>query len=184
VPQLQAKKNTTSECDYINVQRAWWDAIKACYDNVNTCPMRMPLEMRIMGSSNITMAPQRGHTFGTCAIEILTLKAVANIWEPFAQQVLDKWVSYKDNDDKPIVIRPHWAKEWYNYKVDGKPWVEKLKNEVYKSQIAEFKGLLAAIGKRHGWELADLKRTFSNELLDYLYLDDVSASATQINGQV
>ncbi|KAI1288717.1 hypothetical protein F5Y03DRAFT_379446 [Xylaria venustula] len=173
---LHAKKGTNNERDYTNVQRAWWDAIKACYDHADTSPMRMPLEMRMMGSSDVTMAPQRGNKLGTCAIEILTLKAVADIWEPYAQKVLDKWVSYKDNDGKQIVIKPHWAKEWYNYKVDGKPWVQKLKNEVYKEQIVEFKKLLAAIGKKHDWTLADVKKTFSNELLDYLYLDDVKAS--------
>ena len=133
----------------------------------------MPLEMRIMGSSEITMAPQRNHKLGTCAIEILTLKVVADIWEPYAQQVLNKWASYKDNDNNPVVIRPHWAKEWYPYNIDGKPWIEKLKNDTYKNEIAEFKGLLAAVGKLHGWTLADLKKTFSNEVLDYLYLDGV-----------
>lgn len=146
--------------------------------------MRMPLEMRIMGSSEVTMAPQRGHKLGTCAIEILTLRAVADIWEPYAQQVLDKWSTYKDNDGKQIVVRPHWAKEWYQYKINGKPWVEKLRNEVYKSEIAEFKGLMAEIGKKHGWALADLKKTFSNEVLDYLYLDDVVVSQTKKQPQI
>lgn len=140
--------------------------------------------MRIMGSSEVTLAPQRGNKLGTCAIEILTLKAVADIWEPYAQQVLDKWVSYKDNDGKQVVVRPHWAKEWYPYTVDGKPWVEKLKNEIYKNEIAEFKGLMAMIAKRHGWTLAHLKKTFSNEVLDYLYLDDVLTSQTEKDSQV
>jgi hypothetical protein len=92
------------------------------------------------------------------------LKSVADVWEPFAEQVLDKWMSYKDNDGKQLVVRPHWAKEWYNYKVDNKPWVEKLKNEVYKDEIVEFR------------TLAELKKTFSNELLDYLYFDDKAVS--------
>ncbi|ENH68064.1 hypothetical protein FOC1_g10001764 [Fusarium oxysporum f. sp. cubense race 1] len=127
---LHAKKGTTNERDYTNVQRAWWDAIITCYDNIKTCPMRMPLEMRIMGSSEVTLAPQRGHKLGTCAIEILTLKVVADIWEPYAQQVLDKWINYKDNDGKQVVIRPHWAKEWYPYTVD------------------EFKELMAAIAEK------------------------------------
>ncbi|UPL03342.1 hypothetical protein LCI18_014276 [Fusarium solani-melongenae] len=181
---LHAKKGTTDQRDYTNVRRAWWDAIKTCYANVDTCPMRMPLEMRIMGSSEVIMAPQRGHKLGTCAIEILTLRAVADIWEPYAQQVLDKWATYKDNDGKQIVVRPHWAKEWYQYKVNGKPWVEKLRNEVYQSEITEFKGLMAEIGKKHGWTLSDLKKTFSNEVLDYLYLDDVAASQTKKQPQV
>ena len=135
--------------------------------------MRMPLEMRIMGSSNVTMAPQRGHELGTCAIEILTLRAVADIWKPYAQQVLNHWTSYTDNAGGKIVVRPHWAKEWDQLEVDGRPWREKLKSESYRAEIAEFKALLAAIGEKHQWRLSDIKRTFSNETLDFLFLDDV-----------
>ncbi|KAI9692203.1 MAG: hypothetical protein M1822_006433 [Bathelium mastoideum] len=174
---LHSKKGTTGERDYSNVQRAWWDAIITAYANTGTCPQRMPLEMRIMGSSDVTMAPQRNHKLGTCSIEILTLKAAESLLEPYAQQVLNKWVGYKDNDGKTLAIRPHWAKEWNNLKVDGKPWRETLK-ESYKSEIAEFKALLTTIGKKHGWTLADIKRTFSNEFLDYFYLDDIALTGT------
>ncbi|GKU05034.1 unnamed protein product [Fusarium langsethiae] len=181
---LHAKRGTKDERDYTNVQRAWWDAIRACYDNIDTCPMRMPLEMRILGSSEITMAPQRGNRLGTCAIEILTLEVVADIWKPYAQQVLNKWVSYNDSDGNKVAVRPHWAKEWYPYAVDGKPWIEKLKRETYKNEIVEFKRLMAAIGTKHAWTLGELKKTFSNELLDYLYLDDIPTSPTEKNTNV
>ena len=138
--------------------------------------MRMPLETRIMSSSNVTMAPQRGHKLGTCAIEILTLKAVVDIWKPYAQQVLSKWTSYTNNSDNRLVVRPHWAKEWEQLEVDGRPCREKLKNETFKAEIVEFKRLLAAIGEKHGWTLSDIKKMFSNEVLDFLYLDDVVAT--------
>jgi hypothetical protein len=74
----------------------------------------MPLEMRITGDSNVVMAPQRGNKWGTCAIEVLTLQAIAKEakWDEYAQKVLDKWVSYKDGDGKLLKTRPHWAKEW------------------------------------------------------------------------
>ena len=129
-----------------------------------------------MGSSEVTMAPQRSHKLGTCSIEILTLRAAADIWKPYAQQVLKQWTSYRDNEGQRIVVRPHWAKEWDQFEVDGRPWREKLRNETYKTEIAEFKGLLADIGKKHEWTLLDIKRTFSNEVLDYLFLDDVIES--------
>ena len=75
--------------------------------------MRMPLEMRIMGGSDVTMAPQARNTLGTCSIEILTLQTCKDIWIPFAQEVLDLWMDYKDPDTgKLLNIRPHWAKEW------------------------------------------------------------------------
>lgn len=137
----------------------------------------MPLEMRVMGASEVTMAPQRGNKLGTCAIEVLTLRALSGIWEPYAQQVLDKWTSYKDNEGNRLAVRPHWAKEWYPYKVDGRPWLEKLKHETYKDDIPEFKALLTRIGAMHGWTLADVKKVFSNDFLDWFYLDDVQASS-------
>lgn len=133
-----------------------------------------------MGSSEVTLAPQRGNHLGTCSIEILTLKAVADIWEPYAQQVLNRWVSYQDNEGKQLVVKPHWAKEWYNYKVDGKPWIKKLRDETFKNEIGEFQDLMTAIGKKHGWTLSDIKRTFSNDVLDDLFLVGVPVSQSQI----
>ena len=37
---------TNPEIDFRTVQRAWWDAILTCYQEIKTCPQRMPLEMR------------------------------------------------------------------------------------------------------------------------------------------
>ncbi|KXH33641.1 hypothetical protein CNYM01_07444 [Colletotrichum nymphaeae SA-01] len=160
------------EIDYAPVQRAWWDAILTAYtkENQEKCPMRMPLEMRIMGGSNVVMAPQRGNTLGTCSIEVLTLHAASDIWVPFAQQVLDKWMALKDpNTQKLLKTRPHWAKEWKEFSVNGRPWLEKMKNEDYKAEIQEFLGIMADIGKEAGWTLKDLKTRFSNKLFDDIF---------------
>lgn len=100
------------------VRRAWWEAIIKTYEYIDTCPMRMPLEMRIMGDSNVLMAPQRGNKAGTCSIEILTLESMKDKWHDFAQKVLNAWMElrYRDRSNKePLNIRPHWAKEWYDY---------------------------------------------------------------------
>jgi len=72
----------------------------------------MPLEMRIMGDSNVIMAPQRGNSLGTCSIEILTLQDCKEKWHPYAQELLDTWMSYEDSMGKRLNTRPHWAKEW------------------------------------------------------------------------
>ena len=72
----------------------------------------MPLEMRVMGDSNVIMAPQRGNTLGTCSIEILTLQTEKDVWQPYVQELLDTWMSYTDHDGKVLKTRPHWAKEW------------------------------------------------------------------------
>jgi len=146
---LQPKEGKPDVPDYTIVQQAWWDAIRVVYqkENLKTCPMRMPLEMRIMGGSDVVMAPQRYNKLGTCSIEVLTLRSASPIWHAFAQEVLDKWMSYKDAKGEPLKSRPHWAKEWHAFMVDGQPWSEKLKNETYVKEIDEFKKVLAAIGR-------------------------------------
>lgn len=159
--------------DYEIVQRAWWDAILEVYKHSDTCPMRMPLEMRIMGGSDVIMAPQRGNgPLGTCSIEVLTLHSASEIWTPFAQKVLDKWMSYTDTQGKQLNTRPHWAKEWKGFKIDGVDWATKLKNETYKNEIKEFNAVLDEIGKGK-WTRSDLKNRFSNEFFDDFFFDDV-----------
>jgi hypothetical protein len=173
---LVAKVGEPNKIDFTVVQRAWWDAILKVYEpkHRENCPMRMPLEMRIMGGSNIIMAPQRHNALGTCSIEVLTLHSASDIWVPFGQEVVDTWMSYTDpNTGKKLNSRPHWAKEWKEFTVDGQPWPEKLKDESYKEEIKEFKSVLAAIGKEHNWTREDLKHRFSNEFFDYFYFDDI-----------
>lgn len=97
------------------VQRAWWDAITLVYEDMRkTGAMRLVLEMRIMSSSDVIMAPQTGNKFGTASIEILTNLAAGEdgSWRPFVQKIVDAWTSYEVNGKK-LNVRPHWAKEWY-----------------------------------------------------------------------
>lgn len=78
--------------------------------------MRMPLELRIMGDSDVIMAPQRNNSLGTASIEVLTLEDISEDWHAFAQEVCDDWMSlrstFKGPDGGKLNIRPHWAKEW------------------------------------------------------------------------
>jgi hypothetical protein len=181
---LQPKKGQPDIPDLTLAQRAWWDAVSTVYkdENLKTCPMRMPLEMRILGDSDVVLAPQRYNKLGTCSIEVLTLRSAAPIWNAFAQEVLNKWMSYTDAGGKRLNTRPHWAKEWYDFRVDGRPWEEKLKHETCVDEIREFKKVLTAIGIEHGWTLADLKRMFSNDFFDGFIFDDVKALPTT-NGE-
>ncbi|KAJ4247499.1 hypothetical protein NW762_013176 [Fusarium torreyae] len=172
MPLVAKKGGPTDAIDYAPVQQAWWDAILLAYKNSDKCPMRMPLEMRIMGGSDVIMAPQRGNSLGTCSIEVLTLYSARNIWQPFAQSVLDKWMALKDpSTGERLKTRPHWAKEWYNYNVDGKPWIERLKSVDYKDEKQEFLQTLADIGKDANWSLQDLQARFSNDLFDKFFFD-------------
>ena len=102
--------------DYSIVQRAWWDIINLCYEDDDT-PMRLTMELRIMGDSNLIMAPQRGNKHGTASIEVLSVPdAVSDDeWVPFLQKVADLWMGYKDAEGVELNVRPHWAKEWYAF---------------------------------------------------------------------
>ncbi|KAJ4390706.1 hypothetical protein N0V93_004304 [Gnomoniopsis smithogilvyi] len=170
---LLPKKNNPAKPDFDLVRKAWWDAILVCYKNSDTVPQRMPLEMRIMGGSEVIMAPQRGNHLGTCSIEVLTLENARGLWKPYVEEVLSKWLSYTDSDGKPIKTRPHWAKQWAEFHVKGESWLTRMKDVDYKDEIVEFKKVLSEIGKEHGWTLADLKKRFSNDTFDSLYFDDV-----------
>lgn len=169
---LPAKPDDASKPNLDIARRAWWQAILEVYkpETMKTCPMRMPLEMRIMGGSDVIMAPQRGNKLGTCSIEVLTPLYMADEWEQFAQKILDRWMALKNHDNswKDLNIRPHWAKEWQQYKVDGKPWMDHLRSKSYTNEIIEFKNALKKIEHEHGWAEEDRRKLFSNELLDKL----------------
>jgi len=74
-------------------------------------PLRLTLEMRIMADSNIVMAPQRGNTHGTVAIEVSTVPDIVSDddWQPFCQQAYDRLRAFAPDGR----VRPHWGKEWY-----------------------------------------------------------------------
>lgn len=102
-----------SKPDYSIVQRAWWDIINLTYEDDDT-PMRLTMEMRIMGDSDLIMAPQNGNKHGTASIEVLTIpdSVTDNEWVPFLQRVADLWMGYKDSNGVLLNVRSHWAKEW------------------------------------------------------------------------
>lgn len=167
---LRARKDDPTKPDFSLAQRAWWDIINLVYQDADkpdpSSPMRLTLEMRIMGGSDVLMAPQRGNEFGTVSIEVLSIPdAVKDAeWHDFLQRVADIWMSYGDD----LNVRPHWAKEWEGLNFKGQEAGKYLKTVAYPKQIAEFKGALQKIGEPHGWGLDQLKGRFSNELLDKL----------------
>lgn len=111
---IPALASDPSKPDLSIVQRAWWDVIKLVYREAQDgrSPMRLTLELRIMGGSDMLMAPQYHNEHGTASIEILSvLNAVPEEWEEFKQKVADIWMSYEVNGTK-LNARPHWAKEW------------------------------------------------------------------------
>lgn len=59
----------------------------------------------------------------------------------------------------------------FELQMDGISSRQWFKTVAYKSEIIEFKEVLARIGKRQGWELKDLQRQFSNHVWDEIFFD-------------
>lgn len=172
---LPASEANPKKPDFAVIQTAWWTAIIKCYEHARTCPMRMPLELRIMGDSEVIMAPQKGNTLGTASIEVLTLQDMSGEWHPFAQEVCNEWMKLRKWNGQKLNIRPHWAKEWYSFNVDGRPFMEYLKRDCYGEEIRRFNEVLEMIGKKHGWTRREVQRMFSNEMFDELFFDDIKS---------
>lgn len=199
IPDLPNPKNPDlpGEPDWSVVQRAWWDVINLVYElakrppprgfrqrilrllgrqplsDRRRTPMRLTLELRIMGGSSLLMAPQAGNE-RTASIEVLTVPDAHHDgeWEDFMQRVSDKWMSYTDNNKMRLNVRPHWAKEWESLRMnpDG-PQVdarEYLRTKSYKEAIDKFKWTLSEIGKEQSWTLEQIRNRFSNELWDQI----------------
>jgi hypothetical protein len=155
--------------DWSICQRAWWDAISIIYSRLDA-PMRIALEMRIMGGSAITMAPQFGNSLGTCSIEVLTnLNTPREQWLSFMQQITDKWTSYTDAQGKPLNVRPHWAKQWQGLTFSGQPAEQYLPSVAYRDRLPEFSKALQSVASAGGYTLGDLQKRFSNPLFDTLF---------------
>jgi hypothetical protein len=156
--------------DWDVARRAWWDAIELVYAALPEGPMRIALEMRITAGSHITMAPQHGNTLGTCSIEVLTNRNVTDSdWLSFMQALADRWMAYTAPDGTPLNVRPHWAKQWKKLTLRGQPAETYLPAVAYADRIPEFRALLASAAAAGGCTLSDLKRVFSNPLLNTLY---------------
>lgn len=167
-------KPGTNQPDWSLCQRAWWDAIACVYEEERqeNFPLRLALEMRVMGGSNVLMAPQYGNQ-RTCSIEVVTPTMVdEHDWTNFVQKVLNKWSSYTDEHGQPLKIRPHWAKRHEGGLTHlnpltgvNTPMREYLKQDAFAQQIPLFLKQLEAICKAGGYELSDIAGLFSNEFL-------------------
>jgi len=168
---IPGRADDPSKPDWSVCQKAWWDVIRRVYERTDT-PMRLTLEMRITGDSNVHMAPQHGNRHGTCSIEILTPENVSRSnWQTFLQQICDAWDSYTDAQGNPLNVRPHWAKEWQGLTMRGKPIIQYLKQDAYPDQIPKFKAGLQAIATAGGYGLGEIRARFANPLLEEIFED-------------
>lgn len=152
--------------NYGQIQQAWWDAIKLFYDREDYA-MRLTLEMRLTGGSQVLLAPQRGNDLGTISIEVITtLNTPPKDWASFLQAIADKWTNYCDKDGVLVNARPHWAKEWKGLTVHGQPIETYLRETAYKDAIPEFRAAIAAITKARDSSIEETRERFGNPLLE------------------
>ncbi|ELU37650.1 cholesterol oxidase, substrate-binding domain-containing protein [Rhizoctonia solani AG-1 IA] len=139
-----------------------WDAISVVYSR-DDGPMRLALEMRLTGGSNMILAPQRGNNFGTTSIEVLTIpNTPRDQWQSFLQQVADAWTGYTDSNGTHLNSRPHWAKEWAGLTVRGQSIEQYLKEVAYKDAIPEFRAMLEKIATAQGTTVVEMRDRFGN----------------------
>jgi hypothetical protein len=174
---IPGRKDDPTKPDWSICQHAWWSVINAAYEykKDGKYPLRVALEMRIMGGSNVIMAPQYGNTehghFGTCSIEILTTPQTdAALWHEFMQKIATIWTSYTEADGKtPLNTRSHWAKQWQELTFNGTDAVTHWREQSYAKRIPEFQKTLKKVAKAGGYSWDDMKARFSNPLLDSLF---------------
>jgi len=150
---------------------AWWQAIDLVERRWKEAPIRIALEMRIMGGSDIHLAPQKGNDF-TCAIEILTSVITdRKVWTNFIQELLDAW-----SDIPNSRVHPHWAKEWApttldkdfkGWTIQNKPIVEYIKKE-YSAELNAFKDAEKKLAEKAGIKVEN-NAMFSNDTLDEVF---------------
>jgi hypothetical protein len=146
-----------------------WDGISAMYEKPKDAPVRVALEMRLMGGSDVILAPQRGNQYGTVSIEALTHEGTPpNVWADFQQYIADKWTSYTDQDGKLLLARPHWAKEWAGLKIHGVPIDQYMREVAYKSAFAEFRHVFGGIVERRGSSMPETLKVFGNDTMTNL----------------
>ncbi|CAL1712310.1 unnamed protein product [Somion occarium] len=155
--------------DYELVQRAWWDGISAMYSRKDA-PVRVALEMRLTGGSNVLLAPQRGNA-GTVSIEVLTtLITPKDDWQTFMQQIADKWTSYdlKDENGNTLYPRPHWAKQWGGLQIHGKPIERYFREDAYKDAFSEFRKTFGNIVTSRGSSVDETLKMFGTVTMERL----------------
>jgi hypothetical protein len=135
--------------------------------------MRLAMDMRITGDSDIIMAPQRGNSHGTAAIEIgsVTDAVTEEVWQTFCQGCVDGLTALAPEGK----LRPHWGKEWVKMRFGGLPAREYIRAVAYKTETPECLAVLEKIGRRQGWTTKDLHKRFSNKLLDDIFFCEAPA---------
>jgi hypothetical protein len=113
----------SGEPDWQLARRAYWDAVKICYEDEHASgAVRIGVEMRMIGDSELTLGPQRGNTNGTASIEIVSTpvaglehkgeEGTGGPWRKVVQRIVEGWMKLEGTEGGKINTRVHWAKDW------------------------------------------------------------------------
>lgn len=167
--EIPVKRYPDGSFDWTVTQLAWWDLIKLVYDTFPVddpeadTPFRLSLELRIMGGSEMLLAPQSGYD-ATCSLLLKTPDVVnPDDWNQFIQQVSDMWLRY-DHKGVRLRSRPHWAKQWPET-YDGVEPIDFLR-ERYCEELPLFFDGLSIICASGGYSLDDLRMFCSPLMLE------------------
>ncbi|KAJ3028787.1 UNVERIFIED_CONTAM: hypothetical protein HDU68_000910 [Siphonaria sp. JEL0065] len=154
--------------DYTICSSLFWVAVDIA-ESMSGGPVRIAVEMRVTGPSDVILAPQRGNKFGTCSIEILQL-AETNpeekaLWKQVKQRVFDAWLQVAKEYGVENGLLPHFAKDWSDLKVDGVEYETYLREQLFKDRIVEFRNIVDKIGADRGFTVEQTVDKFSNDYL-------------------
>jgi len=157
----------TTEPDLSLGQKVWWDTVHLvqakAHKDPHDCPLRLVLQMKFVANSKILMATAHNCPWGMCVIEVVTpIHTPREQWNVFKQELSDLWCSYG------VRVRPHWAKEWMDVKIDGKPMEEHIK-KVYAEELPVFHKLSDQIAKKGGYTLAQMEMFATPSLKKIFY---------------
>jgi len=159
----------TNEPDLSIGQRVWWDTIHLtqakAHKDPNDCPLRLVLQMKFVANSNVLMAVSHNCQWGICVIEVVTpILTPKDQWKRYKQELSDLWCSYPG-----IRVRPHWAKEWQDVTIDGKPMEDHMK-KVYADELPVFHKLQKQIAKHGGYSVSQMQM-FATPSLKKIFYD-------------
>jgi len=143
------------KADLTFVRELWWTAVNQIREakDSGSYPVRVALEMRLMGGSQTLLAGQYGNKY-TCAIEILSFIENVDEFLSFTEQLVDSW--YQLATERNVQFRIHWAKQWT--KVNQQDYIDYLK-QYFSDELGSFKSQVP----EGAWEL------FSNPTLNRLF---------------
>ena len=133
--------------------------------------MRIALEMRLTGGSDVYLAPQRGHDAYASIEFVTTINAgKEGVWHSCAQEAADRWTSYdlRDEVGKMLYPRPHWAKEWEGLQVRGKPVEKWFREDAYKDGFEKFREGYKKVVEKRGGTVEGTLGVFGNDMMKRL----------------